>query len=75
MEESLLDSKLAPSTWKNPSETAQLFRVSIRTIHRWRKHKLLPAAQLGGTYYFPIPVIEQMMRQRAKNSLIKELDK
>lgn len=54
--------------WKNPSETARLFRVSIRTIYRWRRLNVLPSAQVGGTHYFPLPLIQKMMLQRAKNS-------
>ncbi|MEX2350063.1 MAG: helix-turn-helix domain-containing protein [Flavobacteriaceae bacterium] len=55
--------------WKNPSEVAQMFKVTIRTIYRWRRNKELPYAKMGGIYYFPILSINQLMTKRAQNSL------
>jgi excisionase family DNA binding protein len=48
-------------------EAADLFRVRVKTIHRWRQLGLLEAARVGRGWLFPLASIEQILaRQTAQ---------
>lgn len=55
--------------WLNTAEMSQYFKVSERTINRWRQKQLLPAAKISGTLLFPLSFINHLLLQKAQQQL------
>lgn len=41
-----------PYEWLTRKETAQLFKISIRSLHNWNQHGLLKPYSIGNRIYY-----------------------
>lgn len=51
-------------TWLNTAETMRYFRVSERTLLRWRNTQQLPCLKVGGTILYPLQLANQLLLNR-----------
>ena len=47
-----LSSTTSPEEYLTTVEVSQLFKISISTVHNWRKSGTLVACQIGGKVFF-----------------------
>ena len=45
------------------ADMMQLFKVSSRTLQRWRDHGIVPFTKLGGKIYYLAKRVDQLMEQ------------
>jgi len=41
----------------------QFFKISDRTLHKWRKQKTIQYISIGGKFYYPKVYVEEMLRK------------
>lgn len=52
--------------WLNTAETMNYFRVSDRTLLRWRNSQQIPCLKVGGTVLYPINLVNQLLLNKIK---------
>lgn len=50
--------------WLNTAETMSYFRVSDRTLYRWRETQQIPSLKVGGTVLYPLNLLNQILRKK-----------
>lgn len=53
--------------WLNTAETMSYFRVSDRTLLRWRKIHQIPCLKVGGTILYPLNLVNQLLLNKIKH--------
>lgn len=50
-----------PYTWLTRQETAQLFKISLRSLHNWNQHGLLKPYSIGSRIYYRSDEVEKAL--------------
>ena len=58
-----LSSTTSPEEYLTTVEVSQLFKISISTVHNWRKAGTLSACQIGGKVFFKRSDIDKAVVQ------------
>lgn len=58
--------------WLSTAEIIHYFKVSERTVLRWRKNGILPSTKLGGTVLHPYHLVNKLLHHRIRQQLIEQ---
>ncbi|MGC1632637.1 MAG: helix-turn-helix domain-containing protein [Gelidibacter sp.] len=56
--------------WLNTAEIMSYFRVSERTLLRWRKTRQIPSSKVGGTVLYPLNLVNKLLINRIEHNFI-----
>jgi len=57
----LMNDKSIETIYLDNAQMKLLFKVADRTLHRWRKEKVVFSKKIGGKHYYPLHLVMNMM--------------
>lgn len=57
-------------TWVTSADIKMMFKISDRTLQRWRKNETIPCTNVSGTFLYPINLFKKLLF----NKVLSEMD-